>query len=282
MTDRPQLVTSRASAQELVEEQLRQGDELLKRDLPSKQSLSEAENDRTICLDVTREVLRQIATTDLLAEDFNSSLFGFVGTYLQQPLRAEVDDFRSILSRSVVKLSAIYKRLDLIPESVGADLQKPDPPLPARKKVEINSDFEWDVFISHASEDKEPFVRELASTLQDQGLRVWYDEITITIGDSLRQTIDRGLSKSRYGIVVLSHAFFAKKWTQQELDGLDAKERDGTKVILPVWLGVTEKDVAGYSPILAGRFAAIADQGIDNVVAQILKAMNFEKTAGQG
>ena len=64
------------------------------------------------------------------------------------------------------------------------------------------------------------------------------------------------------------------------VSGVDARESDGTKVILPVWLGVTEKDVASYSPILAGRFAAIADKGVDNVVAQILKAMNFEKTAG--
>jgi hypothetical protein len=67
-------------------------------------------------------------------------------------------------------------------------------------KVRRDTVMEWDVFISHASEDKEGFVRPLAKRLQEDELRVWFDEFTLTVGDSLRRSIDRGLVKSRYGM----------------------------------------------------------------------------------
>ena len=132
-----------------------------------------------------------------------------------------------------------------------------------------------DVFICHASEDKEEFVRPLAAALADSGLSVWYDESTLKIGDSLRQEIDAGLARSRYGIVVLSHNFFNKKWPQQELDGLLGKEVVGVKVILPVWHRITEPEVRGFSPILAGRLAANSASGIDMVVKQLREAMGI-------
>ena len=78
---------------------------------------------------------------------------------------------------------------------------------------------EYDVFISHASEDKEDFVKPLVEALQASGYRVWYDDFTLKIGDSLRRSIDNGLKNSRYGIVIFSSAFFAKNWTQYEVDG---------------------------------------------------------------
>ena len=88
---------------------------------------------------------------------------------------------------------------------------------------------DYDVFISHASEDKENFVRPLATKLINKGLRVWYDELSLSVGDSLRKSIDAGLTKSQYGLVVLSSAFFSKNWTQYELNGLVSREMEGTK-----------------------------------------------------
>lgn len=134
---------------------------------------------------------------------------------------------------------------------------------------------QWDVFISHASEDKNSFVRPLADALRASGLSPWYDETTLTVGDSLRRKIDEGLAHSRYGIVVLSHSFFAKEWPQQELDGLMAKEVVGAKVILPVWHGITYEEVRGYSPILAGRVAAKSSEGLDAVVRKLREAMGL-------
>jgi TIR domain len=85
----------------------------------------------------------------------------------------------------------------------------------------------YDAFISHATEDKDTVVRPLAAALVRLGFRIWLDETELHVGDSLRKSIDAGLSKSRYGIVVLSKAFFAKNWPKYELDGLVARELRG-------------------------------------------------------
>jgi|SRR5215469_14881799 len=134
----------------------------------------------------------------------------------------------------------------------------------------------WDVFISHASEDKEELVRPLAKALEQSGLEVWFDETTIKVGDRLRESIDLGLSRSRFGIVVLSKHFFAKNWTKEELEGLSMKEISGVKVILPVWHKITREEVAERSPTLAGRFAAQSKDGLEKVVRQLREAMGKE------
>ncbi len=113
----------------------------------------------------------------------------------------------------------------------------------------------YDVFISHASEDKEDFVRPLADKLSEAGFAVWYDEFQLKIGDKLRRSIDKGLANSRFGIVVFSPDFFKKNWTQYELDGLVQKEMSGEKTILPLWHKVSKDEVMKYSPSLADTVA---------------------------
>ena len=114
---------------------------------------------------------------------------------------------------------------------------------------------QWDVFISHASEDKKDVVEPLAEELRSRGLKVWYDKWVMKIGDRLLKKIDHGLSKSRYGIVILSPSFLKKEWPKNELDGLVQKEIDGNKVILPVWHNISRSDLVSDSPVLAGRLA---------------------------
>ena len=149
----------------------------------------------------------------------------------------------------------------------------------AATEIKRDSAMEWDVFISHASEDKESFVSLLARRLQEQGLRVWFDEFTLTIGDSLRRSIDRGLARSRYGIVVISPDFLKKEWPQKELDGLVAREIDGVKVILPVWHNIGAAEIGAYSPMLADRLAVSSSKGLDHVTDQLLKAIRLSPSA---
>lgn len=113
----------------------------------------------------------------------------------------------------------------------------------------------YDVFISHATEDKDEVVRPLAIALQNMDLRVWYDEFELKIGDSLRQKIDKGLANSRFGIVVLSKNFIRKGWTNYELDGIITKSISGQQVILPIWHDITKQEVIDYSPSLADKVA---------------------------
>lgn len=128
---------------------------------------------------------------------------------------------------------------------------------------------EIDVFISHAHEDKESFVRPLVAELLKLGLTVWYDETALELGDSLRRKIEEGLGSCSYGVVVLSNAFFRKNWPKKELDGLAVRENGGKKVILPIYHGITVKQVEEYSPILADRMATSSSKGARNVAREI-------------
>jgi len=132
----------------------------------------------------------------------------------------------------------------------------------------------YDAFISHASEDKDAIVRPLAKILTRMGFDIWYDEFELTVGDSLRQSIDKGLVNSNYGILILSKAFFAKNWPQYELNGLTAKEMDGKKVILPIWHEVDKNDVLNYSPSLADKVAlSTTNLSLKEIAKQLAKVL---------
>jgi TIR domain len=131
----------------------------------------------------------------------------------------------------------------------------------------------WDIFISHASEDKELVARPLADLLRSAGVTVWLDENELSLGDSLRTKIDQGLAESRFGVVILSMAFFAKDWPQRELNGLAALESPHRKVILPIWHGVDQAVVARYSPLLASKLAVCTDKGLGAVATEVLKVV---------
>ena len=132
----------------------------------------------------------------------------------------------------------------------------------------------WDVFVCHASEDKDEVATPLAEALQARGFKVWYDDFELKIGDSLHQVIDRGLAKSRYGVVILSPSFLeGKKWTEVELGGLLAREDHGSKVILPVWFDITAEKLRNHSPTLADRYAAQWNTGVEQVADDLMQAM---------
>ena len=132
---------------------------------------------------------------------------------------------------------------------------------------------QYDVFISHASEDKEEVVRPLAIALQAKGVRVWYDEFEMKIGDSLRRKIDQGLANSRFGIVVISRSFIKKGWTNYELDGIMTKAISGQQVLLPIWHDITKQEVIDYSPSLADKVARSTGQQTVKEIADEIAEM---------
>lgn len=165
-------------------------------------------------------------------------------------------------------------------EWVASQKQGTLPPPAARPIPTMTPATTWDVFVSHASEDKVTFARPLAHALQARGVRVWFDAFTLTVGDSLRRSIDRGLAQSRFGVVVLSEAFFQKQWPQLELDGLVAREAAGVKVILPIWHAIDESRVRAHSPMLADRVAVSSARGLDYVVDQLLQVISAGQQHG--
>lgn len=140
--------------------------------------------------------------------------------------------------------------------------------------------YKYDLFISHASEDKD-FVRPLAHALRAQRLAVWFDEFELTPGTGLRESIDRGLLSSRFGLVVLSPAFFSKSWPLWELDGLVqlAHSRSDKPTIIPIWHNVSHSDVASMSPSLANIIAINSTESPELAASQVLAVLRPRPTA---
>lgn len=131
------------------------------------------------------------------------------------------------------------------------------PIIPETIHTYVEADEEYDVFVSHAWEDKEGFVDEFVAELEKLDIKVWYDKQRIKWGDSMRARIDNGLKKSKFGIAVISPDYIAdgKYWTKAELDGLFQLESVNGKMLLPIWHNITKQQVMNYSPIIASKLA---------------------------
>jgi hypothetical protein len=133
----------------------------------------------------------------------------------------------------------------------------------------------WDVFISHASEDKETVARPLRDALTKLGITVWLDETQMRIGHSLRRKIDEGIRSSRFGVVILSDSFFRKGWTNHELDGLVTRTVAGEQSLLPIWHELTADQVRAYSPSIADKMAmSTGNYSIEDIAEKIAESVN--------
>lgn len=138
-------------------------------------------------------------------------------------------------------------------------------------------DKKYDLFISHASEDKDEIVRPMATILERLSVRVWYDEFSLQLGDSLTASIDKGLRQSRYGLLVLSKAFLGKNWPDYEYRSLLTRQIDGESVILPLWYGVTKEEVKAYSLFLTDiKGLAVTRDNMNVVIPAIVKVVRSD------
>lgn len=139
---------------------------------------------------------------------------------------------------------------------------------------------EYDVFVSHAWEDKADFVEAFVQALKDREIKVWYDKSKIKWGDSMRARIDDGLRKSKFGVAILSPNYIAegKYWTKAELDGLFQMESINGKTLLPIWHNLTKKQVMDYSPILASKLAmTTATMTAEEIADELLGMLSSEE-----
>jgi hypothetical protein len=139
---------------------------------------------------------------------------------------------------------------------------------------------QWDVFISHASEDKDEVARPLTDRLQLAGLRVWLDENELQLGDSLSERIDQDLAQSPFGVVIVSRAFLVKAWPKREPAGLVTLEVLGRNVILPIWHRIGHEEIAEYSPTLAEKFAVSTAKGLDYVADKVANGVFSRRGKG--
>lgn len=134
----------------------------------------------------------------------------------------------------------------------------------------------WDVFISHAREDKTTVAKPLADALLRAGLRVWLDEQEISLGNSLTGKINEGLANSRYGVVILSPAFLAKEWPKRELGALLAIELKHGKRVLPVLHNLELDSILREFPLMGDKVCISTAAGIEAVASEVGRATGLE------
>ena len=199
------------------------------------------------------------------------------GHYKRSPVRLQIP--RAGHWYVVVDLGGypgrVNSSISVLPGALPAARETPLSSVPSLVQPESppglgDSSREYDVFISHASEDKDSIVRALADALVAEDLSVWYDEFELRIGDSLRRKIDLGLAKSRVGLVVLSQSFMSKGWTNYELDGIVTRSVTGEQILLPIWHEVTKSEVVAFSPSIADKVArSTATHTVEEIAEEI-------------
>lgn len=142
--------------------------------------------------------------------------------------------------------------------------------------LSVASEDAYDVFISHASEDKEPFVDNLVAELSQRGVKVWYDRQVLTWGRSIRQNIDYGLRQSKFAIIVLSEHYIQKFWTQKEFNALFNLGSQIGDFILPIWHNITPERAKEFSPMLSDSIALISSEHtVAEIADMFIEKLNY-------
>lgn len=134
----------------------------------------------------------------------------------------------------------------------------------------------YDVFISHAFEDKNTFTNALAVELKKKGLKVWYSGSELKLGDSIMLNVNNALNSAKYAVVVISPIYLEKTWAMNELRALFAQEADH-KRILPILHNISIEEIKKYLPLIADRYAISSTVGQEFIVAKILEVVTGEK-----
>ncbi len=209
--------------------------------------INKLENDAANLEGKRAEVEKQISRKQV---DLNNA-----NTSLQKELAKEAKKQQEEVQKSQKRIQDNYnKQIRKLQQELTSKVAA-QTKLISQNEMIKQDDIQYDVFISHASEDKETFVKPFVDELKKLDIVVWYDNDTIKWGDSIRKKIDEGLRNSRFGIVVISNDFIRKYWTNHELDGLFNLEESGVSRILPIWHNITKAEVVRFSPSLSAKMA---------------------------
>lgn len=106
----------------------------------------------------------------------------------------------------------------------------------------LNNNFYRDVFLSHASVDKNQYVFPFVEALKEREISYWLDEAELKWGHSLLTQLSEGLLKSRFVIVFISDEFLSRNWPQAELRAaLNEEISSGEIKVLPIIICDIEK-----------------------------------------
>ena len=126
-----------------------------------------------------------------------------------------------------------------------------------------------DVFLSHASPDKEQYVRPFAHELDHKNITYWLDEAEIKWGEKITSKINTGLKQSEYVVVFISKAFVGRHWPESELaSALNKENSEGRTVVLPIIIGDAKPLLKEY-PLLRDKFYLRWNMGVKALVSEL-------------
>ena len=141
-----------------------------------------------------------------------------------------------------------------------------------------------DIFICHASEDKEEIVRPMVEAFNQVDISCWYDEAEIRWGDSITEKVNEGLRISRYVIVVFSTTFIEKNWPNRELNAvLNLEASSGQVKVLPLLVG-SSKEISAIIkkyPLLNDKRYLPWDGDLRKIVNEILTRLGRPAESGK-
>jgi len=137
------------------------------------------------------------------------------------------------------------------------------------------------VFLSHASEDKFAIVEPFYEACKRKGISAWYDAAEIRWGDSLVKKIEEGLATSKIVLLFISKDSLKKKWPENELTAALSQEICNNKLVLPLVLGLSGKELTNKHPLLAQKLYRRVERYnqsklVDNEIIESIVSELFE------
>lgn len=149
---------------------------------------------------------------------------------------------------------------------------------PVRENVEKRSDLPdlRDVFLCHAWDDRKDAAKELHDLLESKGVSVWFSEKDVLLGSSLLREIDKGLAKSRVGIVLVTPSFLKRikgeGIADKELSALLARD-----LLVPIVHNTTYDDLREVSPLLGSRSGlSTIEESMADIAAKLAELVTPE------
>jgi hypothetical protein len=127
----------------------------------------------------------------------------------------------------------------------------------------------YDVFISHAAEDKIDLADEIVQSLRQSGLRVWYSSDQLLLGENIPGNIQKGLQQCRYGVIILSQHALKSKWIIHEVYSMVGNSHKNKIIIIPIWHNVTSEQVKLFAPSIADIYSLSTNKGLDFVIPRL-------------
>lgn len=131
-----------------------------------------------------------------------------------------------------------------------------------------------DVFLCHAWDDRNGAAKELHDLLESLGVSVWFSEKDVLLGSPLLREIDKGLAKSRVGIVLVTPALLRRVQgegiAEKELSALLARD-----LLVPIVHGTTYEALRDVSPLLGSRSGlSTAEDSMRNIAAKLAELVS--------